>query len=134
MEKQIWQTIRSKLNDFFIQRIETSIERGIPDVHYCVDGVSGWLEGKYLQSPKRENTKLKLKLSIEQIAWHKSYSYNGGLVYLIVKKDKQIYLFDSDDGEALAKGVSRDDWEKMALAKDWNTIRIFLSNKEKNNI
>ena len=41
MEKQIWQTIRSKLNDFFIQRIETSIERGIPDVHYCVDGVSG---------------------------------------------------------------------------------------------
>ena len=134
MEKQIWQTIRSKLNDFFIQRIETSIERGIPDVHYCVQGVSGWLEGKYLKSPKRENTKLKLKLSIEQIAWHKSYSYNGGLVYLIVKKDKQIYLFDSNDGEALAKGVSRDDWEKMALAKDWNTIRIFLSKKEKNNI
>ena len=134
MEKQIWQTIRSKLNDFFIQRIETSIERGIPDVHYCVDGVSGWLEGKYLRSPKRKKTKLKLKLSIEQIAWHKSYSYNGGLVYLIVKKDKQIYLFDSDDGEALAKGVSRDDWEKMALAKDWNTIRILLSKKEKNNI
>ena len=134
MEKQIWQTIRSKLNDFFIQRIETSIERGIPDVHYCVDGVSGWLEGKYLQSPKREKTKLKLKLSIEQIAWHKSYSYHGGLVYLIVKKDKQIYLFDSNDGEALAKGVTREEWEKIALAKDWNTIRIFLSKKEKNNI
>ena len=134
MEKQIWQTIRSKLNDFFIQRIETSIERGIPDVHYCVQGVSGWLEGKYLKSPKRENTKLKLKLSIEQIAWHKSYSYNGGLVYLIVKKDKQIYLFDSNDGEALAKGVTREEWEKIALAKDWNTIRIFLSKKEKNNI
>ena len=131
MEKQIWQTIRSKLNDFFIQRIETSIERGIPDVHYCVQGVSGWLEGKYLKSPKRENTKLKLKLSIEQIAWHKSYSYNGGLVYLIVKKDKQIYLFDSNDGEALAKGVTREEWEKIALAKDWNTIRIFLSKKEK---
>ena len=134
MEKQIWQTIRSKLNDFFIQRIETSIERGIPDVHYCVDGVSGWLEGKYLRSPKRENTKLKLKLSIEQIAWHKSYKYNGGLVYLIVKKDKKIYLFDSNEGEALAKGVTKDDWEKKALAKDWNTIRIFLSKKEKNNI
>jgi hypothetical protein len=71
-------------------------------------------------------------LSIEQIAWHKSYSYNGGLVYLIVKKDKQIYLFDSNDGEALAKGVTREEWEKMALAKDWNTIRIILSKKEKN--
>ncbi len=131
MEKQIWQTIRSKLNDFFIQRIETSIERGIPDVHYCVQGVSGWLEGKYLKSPKRENTKLKLKLSIEQIAWHKSYSYNGGLVYLIVKKDKQIYLFDSDDGEALAKGVTQEDWEKKALAKDWDKIRIILSSPKK---
>ena len=134
MEKQIWQIIRSKLNDFFIQRVETSIERGIPDVFYCVDGNAGWLEGKYLRSPKREKTKLKLKLSIEQIAWHKSYSHNGGLVYLIVKKDKQIYLFDSNDGEALAKGVTREEWEKIALAKDWNTIRIFLSKKEKNNI
>ena len=131
MEKQIWQTIRSKLNDFFIQRIETSIERGIPDVHYCVEGVSGWLEGKYLKSPKRENTKLKLKLSIEQIAWHKSYSYLGGIVYLIVKKDKKIYLFDSDDGEALAKGVTREDWEKKALAKDWDKIRIILSSPKK---
>jgi len=131
MEKQIWQTIRSKLNDFFIQRIETSIERGIPDVHYCVDGVSGWLEGKYLRSPKREKTKLKLKLSIEQIAWHKSYSYNGGLVYLIVKKDREIFLFNSSDGEALAKGVTQEEWIKMSLAKDWNTIRIILSKKEK---
>ena len=131
MEKQIWQTTRSKLNDFFIQRIETSIERGIPDVHYCVDGVSGWLEGKYLRSPKREKTKLKLKLSIEQIAWHKSYSYNGGLVYLIVKKDREIFLFNSSDGEALAKGVTQEEWIKMSLAKDWNTIRIILSKKEK---
>jgi hypothetical protein len=134
MEKQIWQTIRSKLTDFFIQRIETQIERGIPDVHYCVAGVSGWLEGKYLKSPKRENTKLKLKLSIEQIAWHRSYSYSGGSVYLIVKKDKQIFLFDSNDGEALAKGVTREEWDKKALAKDWEQIKIILSKKEKNNI
>ena len=134
MEKQIWQTIRSKLTDFFIQRIETQIERGIPDVHYCVAGVSGWLEGKYLKSPKRENTKLKLKLSIEQIAWHRSYSYSGGSVYLIVKKDKQIFLFDSNDGEALAKGVTREEWDKKALANDWEQIKIILSKKEKNNI
>ena len=129
MEKQIWQTIRSKLNDFFIQRIETQIERGIPDVHYCSNGQTGWLEGKYLRSPKREKTKLKLKLSIEQIAWHKSYTYHGGLVYIIVKKDKKIYLFPSSEGEALAIGVTREEWEKKAIAKDWNTIKKILSNK-----
>tara|TARA_Y100000310_G_scaffold110569_1_gene108934 strand:+ start:19215 stop:19607 length:393 start_codon:yes stop_codon:yes gene_type:complete len=129
MEKQIWQTIRSKLNDFFIQRIETQIERGIPDVYYCSAGQSGWLEGKYVRSPKREKTKLKLKLSIEQIAWHKSYTYHGGLVYIIVKKDKKIYLFPSSEGEALAIGVTREEWEKKAIAKDWNTIKKILSNK-----
>jgi len=129
MEKQIWQTIRSKLNDFFIQRIETQIERGIPDVHYCSNGQTGWLEGKYLRSPKREKTKLKLKLSIEQIAWHKSYTYHGGLVYIIVKKDKKIYLFPSSEGEALAIGVTQEEWEQKAIAKDWNTIKKILSNK-----
>ena len=134
MEKQIWQTIRLKLNDFFIQRIETQIERGIPDVHYCSYGQTGWLEGKYLRSPKREKTKLKLKLSIEQIAWHKSYTYHGGLVYIIVKKDKKIYLFPSSEGEALAIGVTREEWEQKAIAKDWNTIKKILSKKEKNNI
>ena len=129
MEKQIWQTIRSKLNDFFIQRIETQIERGIPDVHYCSAGQTGWLEGKYLRSPKREKTKLKLKLSIEQIAWHKSYTHHGGLVYIIVKKDKEIYLFPSSEGETLAIGVTREEWEQKAIAKDWNTIKKILSNK-----
>ena len=88
MEKLIWKAIRYKLNNFFIQRIETQIERGIPDVHYTVDGISGWIEGKYLETPKRENTKLKLKISVEQIAWHKSYQFYGGKVYILVKKDR----------------------------------------------
>jgi hypothetical protein len=63
MEKLLWKQLRNKLNNFFIQRIETQIERGIPDVHYCVNGVSGWIEGKYLKTPKRDNTKVKLKIT-----------------------------------------------------------------------
>ena len=51
-----------------------------------------------------------------------------------MKKDKQIFLFDSNDGEALAKGVTREEWDKKALAKDWEQIKIILSKKEKNNI
>jgi superfamily I DNA and RNA helicase len=50
MEKTLWKTIRDKLPNFFIQRIETQIERGIPDVHYCAAGISGWIEGKYVKS------------------------------------------------------------------------------------
>ena len=64
MEKTLWKTIRDKLPNFFIQRIETQIERGIPDVHYCAAGISGWIEGKYVKAPKRNNTKIKLKLTV----------------------------------------------------------------------
>ncbi len=62
MEKRIWQVIRTKLNNFFIQRIETQIERGIPDVHYVIyGGHTGWFEGKYVKTPKRRKTKIKVK-------------------------------------------------------------------------
>jgi hypothetical protein len=46
-----------------------------------------------------------------------------------VKKDKKIYLFPSSEGEALAIGVTREEWEQKAIAKDWNTIKKILSNK-----
>ena len=130
MEKRIWQVIRTKLNNFFIQRIETQIERGIPDVHYCSNGQTGWLEGKYLQSPKREITKLKLKLSIEQIAWHRSFSRNKGAVFLLVKVSKEVFLFDSGEAEKLNSGVVYKNLKDLSLAQGWDKIRDFLINKE----
>lgn len=129
MEKLLWKQIRVKLPNYFLQRIETQIERGIPDLHYSVNGVSGWIEGKYLETPKREGTKLKLKLSVEQIAWHKAYIHYGGRVYILVKKNRDVYLFHGKDGEILAKGVSRDDFDKMSLAKEWSGIDKILSQR-----
>ena len=129
MEKLLWTQIRKKLKGFFIQRIETQIERGIHDVHYVTyGGISGWIEGKYVKTPKRRKTKIKVGLSIEQLAWHKSYEFYGGKVFILVKKDRDIYLFKSSDGEELAKGVSFEDFNKMSIAKDWNNIENFLSN------
>ena len=129
MEKLLWTQIRKKLKGFFIQRIETQIERGIPDVHYVTyGGISGWIEGKYVKTPKRRKTKIKVGLSIEQLAWHKSYEFYGGKVFILVKKDRDIYLFKSSDGEKLAKGVSFEDFSRMSIAKDWNNIENFLSN------
>ncbi len=129
MEKLIWKQIRDKLPNYFIQRIETQVERGIPDVHFCVNGISGWIEGKYLETPKRENTKLKLKLTVEQIAWHKTYIHYGGLVYIIVKKNKEIYLFHGRDGEELAKGVTKERFNQLSLAQNWFQIDKTLSQK-----
>ena len=87
MEKTLWTQIRKKLKNFFIQRVETQIERGIPDVHYVTyGGHCGWIEGKWVKTPKRRKTKIKVNLSIEQLAWHKSYEFYGGKVFILVKK------------------------------------------------
>ena len=100
-----------------------------PSVHYVTySGISGWIEGKYVKTPKRRKTKIKVGLSIEQLAWHKSYEFYGGKVFILVKKDRDIYLFKSSDGEELAKGVSFEDFNRMSIAKDWNNIENFLSN------
>ena len=129
MEKTLWTQIRKKLKNFFIQRIETQIERGIPDVHYVTyGGHCGWIEGKFVKTPKRRKTKIKVGLTIEQLAWHKSYEFYGGKVFILVKKDRDVYLFNSKDGETLAKGVSLEDFNKYSITKDWNNIENFLSN------
>ena len=67
-------------------------------------------------------------LTIEQIAWHKSYEFYGGKVFILVKKDRDVYLFHSKDGETLAKGVTPEDFNKYSITKDWNNIENFLSN------
>ena len=123
MEKYLWKQIRDKLNDFFIQRIETSIERGIPDVYYINNGRSGWIEGKYIRQPKRKTTKLKVKITVEQIAWHISHARHGGLSYFLVKKGRDVYLFKGSSGRALATGITQNDFEKMSIAKGWMDIK-----------
>ena len=129
MEKTLWTQIRKKLKNFFIQRVETQIERGIPDVHYVTyGGHCGWKEGKWVKTPKRRKTKIKVNLSIEQLAWHKSYEFYGGKVFILVKKDRDGYLFYGKNGEELAKGVSFEDFEKISICKDWDNINNYLEN------
>ena len=74
--------------------------------------------------------RIKLKISVEQLAWHRAYSIYGGKVFILVKKDREVYLFNSSDGNDLAIGISKEEFEKRALAKDWNMIKIILSQKK----
>ena len=126
MEKNLWKQIRDKLNDFFIQRIETAIERGIPDVYYIYKGQSGWIEGKYIKQPKRKTTKLKVKITVEQIAWHISHARHGGISYFLIKKGRDVYLFKGSSGRALAMGITQNEFEKMSIAKGWIDIKNYI--------
>ena len=84
------------------------------------------LLGKYIKQPKRKSTKLKVKITVEQIAWHKSHERHGGLSYFLVKKVRNVYLFKGSSGRALALGLSQDQFEKLAIAKDWISIETCI--------
>ncbi len=129
-EKNLWTSCRKKWPDIFLQRIETAVERGIPDLFYCYQGITGWLEGKYLDKPVHETSKCRTKVSVEQIAWHRSFRRNKGAVFLLVKVSKEVFLFDSGEAETLNSGVVYKNLKDLSLAHGWDKIRDFLINKE----
>ena len=79
-----------------------------------------------IKQPKRKSTKLKVKITVEQIAWHKSHERHGGLSYFLVKKGRNVYLFKGSSGRALALGLTQDHFEKLAIAKDWISIETCI--------
>ena len=130
-EANLWNLTRKHLNDFFLQRIETAIERGIPDLFYCTpEGVCGWIEGKYADKPVRETSKVRLKVSVEQMAWHRSFSRFNGRVYILAKVSKEIYLYRPEMAEKLISGVVYTDLKELSIASDWDSIKKALSEEK----
>lgn len=63
----------------FWQAIETGgTGKGIPDSHFVIEGVSGWMEFKQTET-------VKVGLRPEQVAWINKYHRNGGNVFIGVR-------------------------------------------------
>jgi hypothetical protein len=103
---QVWRTIQPKLVPYgFFQRVESQLTGvGIPDVHYCVRGVSGWFENKL---GEREG-KRPDELTLAQVAWMEDYARHGGIVYLLVlyAADRLWCVYDAVGTRALWRGLS----------------------------
>jgi hypothetical protein len=80
--------------NIFLQRHEDKCTLGIPDVSYCYQGRSGWIEAKYLPSyPKRKTTSIFIKhFTAEQQLWIKRYIKSGGTIWLFLRIEKDIYF------------------------------------------
>jgi hypothetical protein len=71
---------RSKLRDMFWVAVENPISGGgVPDHHWCYQGVSGWNEYKMTKG-------IAVKFRPEQPGWHMSYSRAGGRSFIIVRQ------------------------------------------------
>lgn len=68
------------------QRIEDSLSKGVPDVNYCIAGVEGWIELKYIEEwPKRDKTPVRFRWTKEQRIWAGRRLRAGGVVWVLLK-------------------------------------------------
>jgi hypothetical protein len=98
LEAALWTRLRR--TDLCVRgkwlRVENPACPGTPDVHYCVDGISGWLELKRLESwPVRAGTPVRIEhYTKEQRLWIMDYALNGGRVHLLLQVASDFLLFD----------------------------------------
>lgn len=117
-ESGLWKTMRTELGKFgVLQRIESPITSGVPDVVYCVGGSSGWVELKEHPWPKRATTRMRIPhLKQEQVNFARAWSRAGGRSFLLLQAGSRDYvMFDVVGIELLHEGATRADL--LAIAR-----------------
>lgn len=99
-EHALWTTLRSNLSVYGrLQRIESPLVKGIPDVIYCLLGQTGWLELKELGAwPVRPTTNLRIPtLELEQILFMETWEAapSNGSAHLLLQVDRTYLLLNS---------------------------------------
>lgn len=120
---------KKRLPRFFWLSVETPISGGgVPDHHWCFEGIAGWNEYK-----KANGWKIKFRL--EQPAWHEAYARHGGRSFVIVRRTVRtlddLYVFRGTSARALAEGgiLAADallHQEGGPARWDWDAIRAVL--------
>jgi hypothetical protein len=88
-ESKLWNKVKQALpKEGFAQRIENTLERGTPDLHYFLNGSDYWIELKASNG---------LLVRKEQVVWHLKRNVCGGKSYIIFHhtKDDLYYCFVS---------------------------------------
>ncbi len=135
-EKKFWHShmkpnLRYKCD---IQRIETKLNPGVPDVEGCCNGNAFWVELKYLpKRPPRANL-VPRKMESAQTAWLQRRRDNGGRAWVLFQVGDEIFILDGKYSQEILtlKNKTREEshefWEKKStlwLPKkpwDWDLI------------
>lgn len=100
-ETTFWHYLRDILKKaMLLQRIESGATGlGIPDVLYTYEGHHGFIELKQVKDyPKRNYTRVPLRISQEQLNWLYRHGDRGGFCFVMVKivVPGHYYLFSHD--------------------------------------
>lgn len=120
-ERSLWATTRRNLALYgVLQRIESPIIKGIPDVVYCLLGHTGWLELKELDEwPKRATTTVTIKsLQLEQVLFMENWVRSRGAAHLLLQAERDYLLLDAETTRKIyARSITKLEIELSAVAR-----------------
>lgn len=123
-ESSFWRSIKTGLqkasnNKIYLQRIEDKLSSGLPDVHFCYKGKTGWIELKQLpEYPIKIDTSIKIPhLTIHQKQWHKNYYEAQGKSFALIKIKRDSYLFKGSFIDCLE--ATKMTWKYVLCLKCW---------------
>jgi hypothetical protein len=107
--------------------IETgAIVSGVPDAEYCAPGgISGWIEFKYILSPKG----MVVGLRPAQVSWIDRRSRVGGRAFIAIQRKDELYLYSGIGVKELKRHGLESQLGLLYHGKgkwDWETIRTLL--------
>lgn len=95
-ERNLWVRIRQHIGSAgHFERIENGVASGTPDVSFCIGGVEGHIELKFVKKyPKRASTPLlgNAGLRKEQIVWAIQRCRAGGRVFVLIGVGLDVFL------------------------------------------
>ena len=108
-ERNFWVLIRKSMKDLKMYRVENRVMKGMPDVHYIKDGVTGWIELKYLTLwPKR---RISTGLKLNQSLWLKEYDEHKGKAWILIRIGRDFTgLISGKNAQLIFASPSRSDF------------------------
>ena len=141
-EKHLWQWLRQAKfiigADLFLGRVENNVTAGNPDVDCCFSGLAFGIELKSVARPKRETTKIKIRLEKSQLWYHQTKTRAGGIIYNLIQvgsgAEARRYLVHCKHNDLLVLGLTENSLASIAIVDPLSKpVEIFMAIKDNRN-
>lgn len=114
-ESRFWRWLEKRLPPGHYSRVEPPPSPGVPDVHYCIEGYTGWMELK-LRQPVKYPFKKRGLLRTTQRRWFKSHIRAHGRVLTCARIGSYVHLIDAQNSLRVARTTGLLDFKAMCFA------------------
>lgn len=123
----VWTPLRDNFKKLepriHLQRLESSVGNGVPDVNGCLAGRDFWLELKLV-------TGNQVKLTPLQAAWLKTRAEAGGRSFVLARKGDTFRLWHGEDAPAVREtGWSYPPLWELAKPWDWRSLLAMVTGR-----